>query len=193
MQKILSRSAICVQGERQKYIPPFPPLFKDEGLRDIRHSMSIGNLILGVTSVAVSYLIMTIYYKMRHTLLQNVRAILLQNATEVYYKMRQVFHYKMRQFYYKMRQFYYKMQQLLKNATFITNYVSKQLLKDSVYPSVIERRHQSPIPQKFKMEGVAILFKGYKPLIIAVLATPLLSEVNANKWRKNSSDSYLQY
>ena len=53
----------------------------------------------------------------------------------------------------------------------------------------------------FKMEGVAIIFKGYKPLIIAeklssmlarVLATPLLSEVNANKWRKDSSDSYLQ-
>ena len=37
---------------------------------------------------------------------QNATAILLQNATDVYYK---------------MRQFYYKMRQLLQNATFITN------------------------------------------------------------------------
>ena len=51
---------------------------------------------------------------MRQILLQNVVAILLQNATGVYDKMRQVFHYKMRQFYYKMRQ-------LLQNATVITN------------------------------------------------------------------------
>ena len=35
------------------------------------------------------------------------------DATEIYYKMRQVF-------YYKMRQFYYKMRQLLQNATAIT-------------------------------------------------------------------------
>ena len=40
---------------------------------------------------------MTVYYKMRQTLLQNATAILLQNATEVYYKMCQVFYYKMRQ------------------------------------------------------------------------------------------------
>ena len=32
-----------------------------------------------------------------------MRQILLQNATEVYYKMCQVFYYKMRQFYYKIR------------------------------------------------------------------------------------------
>ena len=31
---------------------------------------------------------MTVYYKMQLILLQNVTAILLQNATEVYYKMR---------------------------------------------------------------------------------------------------------
>ena len=35
-------------------------------------------------------LIMTLYYKMRQILLQNVTAILLQNATEVYYKMRRL-------------------------------------------------------------------------------------------------------
>ena len=51
---------------------------------------------------------------MRQMLLQNAIAILLQHATEVYYKKRQAF-------YYKMQQFYYKMRQLLQNATFITN------------------------------------------------------------------------
>ena len=51
--------------------------------------MSIGNLILGVSSVTASYLI-------RYD-------SLLQNATEVYYKMRHAFYYKMRQFYYKIR------------------------------------------------------------------------------------------
>ena len=34
---------------------------------------------------------------MRQTLLQNVTALLLQNATENYYKMRQIFYYIMRQ------------------------------------------------------------------------------------------------
>ena len=49
--------------------PPFSPLSKDEGLRDIGHSMSIGNLILSVNIVTVSYLI---HYDS-----------LLQNATDV--------------------------------------------------------------------------------------------------------------
>ena len=31
--------------------PPFPPLSKDEGLRNKGHVMSIGNLIFGVNSV----------------------------------------------------------------------------------------------------------------------------------------------
>ena len=48
------------------------------------------------------------------TLLQNVTAILLQNVTEVYYKICQVF-------YYKMWQFNYKMWQLLQNVMFATN------------------------------------------------------------------------
>ena len=34
---------------------------------------------------------MTVYYKMRQILLQNVTAILLQNETKVYYKMCQIF------------------------------------------------------------------------------------------------------
>ena len=40
---------------------------------------------------------------MRQILSQNTIAILSQNATELYYKVRQVFSYKMRQFYEKMR------------------------------------------------------------------------------------------
>ena len=38
---------------------------------------------------------MTFYYKMRQILLKNATAVLLGNAKEVYYKMRQVFYYKM--------------------------------------------------------------------------------------------------
>ena len=95
---------------------PSPHLSKDEGLKNIGHSMSIRNLIFGVNSVTVSYLIRY------DSLLQNATAILLQNATEVYYKMRQVFYYKMRQFYYKMRQLLQKATILLQNATFVTNY-----------------------------------------------------------------------
>ena len=49
---------------------------------------------------------MTVYYKMQQILLQSATAILLQNGTEVYYKMRQVF--------------YYKIQVSLQNATVIT-------------------------------------------------------------------------
>ena len=55
--KIPGRSGVCVQGEWQKYTPPSPPLSKDEGLKNIGHSMSIRNLIFGVNSVTVSYLI----------------------------------------------------------------------------------------------------------------------------------------
>ena len=57
---------------------------------------------------------------MRQISLQNAAAILLRNATEVYYKMRQVFYYKMRQFYYKMQQLLLNATILLQNATVIT-------------------------------------------------------------------------
>ena len=55
---------------------------------------------------------------MRQTLSQNTTAVLLQNATKVYYKMRQVFLLQnATEIYYKMRQvLYYKMQQLLQIA-----------------------------------------------------------------------------
>ena len=46
----------------------FPLLFKDKGLKDIGHSMRIGNLILGVNSVMVSF-----YYKMQQLFNYNMR------------------------------------------------------------------------------------------------------------------------
>ena len=55
--KIPGRSGVCVQGEWQKYNPPSPPLSKNKGVRDIGHSMSIRNLILGANSVTGSYLL----------------------------------------------------------------------------------------------------------------------------------------
>ena len=95
--KIPNCSGVCVQGERQKHTPSFPTLSKVEGLRVIGHSMSIGNLILGVSSVTFSYLIHynsllqnatdTItksdsYFitKCDRNLLQNASGFLLQNA-----------------------------------------------------------------------------------------------------------------
>ena len=72
---------------------------------------------------------LTDYYKMRQIWLQNVLAILLQNARRPYYKMRQVFYYKTQQFYYKIglllqiattllqNASYYKMSRLLQIAT----------------------------------------------------------------------------
>ena len=116
--KIPSRSGVCVQGEWQKYTPPSPPLSKDEGLKNIGHSMSIRNLIFGVNSVTVSDLIcydsllqnVTVFItkcdsyfitKRNRSLLQNASGFILQNATillqnttvitkcNVYYKLRQ--------------------------------------------------------------------------------------------------------
>ena len=96
--KIPSRSGVCVQGEWQKYTPPSPPLSKDEGLKNIRHSMSIRNLIFSVNSVTVSDLIRydsllqnvadvitkcDSYFitKRNRSLLQNMSGFLLKNAT----------------------------------------------------------------------------------------------------------------
>ena len=48
-----------------KIHPSLPPLSKGEGIKDIEHSMSAGNLILGANSVTGSYLIRyESYYKM---------------------------------------------------------------------------------------------------------------------------------
>ena len=62
--------------ESTKYTRPSPSHSKDERLKDIGHSMSIGNLILNVCSATVSHLI---HYD---SLLQNVTD-LLQNATAI--------------------------------------------------------------------------------------------------------------
>ena len=87
--------------------PPSPPLSKDEALKDIGQIMNIGNLILGVNSVVVSYLICY------DGLLQNAtdvitkcNRLLLQNAIVIA----------------NWRRFYYKMRQLIQNATFITKF-----------------------------------------------------------------------
>ena len=66
---------------------------------------------------------MTVYYKMLQMLFQNVTAILLQNATEVDYKMRKDFITKCDSFITK-NDSYYKLRLLLKNAVFITNCAS---------------------------------------------------------------------
>ena len=80
-----------LSGRVTKIPPPFPLLSKYEGLRDTGHIMSIGNLILGVNSVAVSYLIRydsllqnataNLLKKCDRSLLQNASGFLLQNAT----------------------------------------------------------------------------------------------------------------
>ena len=85
-------------GTVTKYTHLSPLLSKDEGLKGIGHSMSIGNLILGVNSVTVSYLIRydsllqnatdiiakcDSYFitKCGRSLLQDASSFLLQNAT----------------------------------------------------------------------------------------------------------------
>ena len=55
------------------------------------------------------------YYRIWQVLLQNTRAILLQNSTKIYYKMRQFSTTK--NSYHKTRRFYYKIWQLLQNAS----------------------------------------------------------------------------
>ena len=103
--KVPSRSGAWAQGEWQKNT------HSSERLKNIGHSMSINNLILGVNSVTVSYLIQydsllqnstdivtkcNSYFitKCYRSLLENASGFLLQNATvltkcDVYYKFRQ--------------------------------------------------------------------------------------------------------
>ena len=97
-------------GRATKMPVPFPPVSKDEGLRDIEHIRSIGNLILGVNAVAVSYLICY------DRLLQDATSNLLQNATEVYYKIASGFLLQNGTI-------------LLQNATYITNCDSADFIK----------------------------------------------------------------
>ena len=67
--KFPSRSGVWVQGEWQKNARA------SEGLKDIGHSTSMDNLILGASSVTIFYLI---HYD---SLLQNMSSFLLQNTT----------------------------------------------------------------------------------------------------------------
>ena len=100
LAKIPSRSVVRVQGEWQKYTPPSPSLSKNKVVRDIGHIMSIGNLILNISSVTVSYLIhydsllqnatyiitkCDNYFitKCGRSLLQNAAGFLLQYATVI--------------------------------------------------------------------------------------------------------------
>ena len=77
-------------GRVKKSTRPSPRLPKQEILRDIEYSMSIGNLVRGVNSVTVSYLIRydsllqnatDTIRKCDRSLLQNASDFLLQNAT----------------------------------------------------------------------------------------------------------------
>ena len=128
-----SRSGVYVQGKWEKSPPPPPPpplshpLSKDEGLKDIGHIMSIGNLILDVKIVTVSYLMHC------DSLLQNVKdsikkcysyfitkcdRSLLQNASALLWQ----FYYKIATVIKKCDNFitkwhsYYKMRLLLQIA-----------------------------------------------------------------------------
>ena len=67
-------------------------------------------------------------------MLQNAIAILLQNVTEVCYKMRQVFFNKMQQFYNKMRQLLQTTTTLLQNTIVIT--------KCDVYYKLRQYKHE---------------------------------------------------
>ena len=97
-----------------------PPLSKDkedEELRDSGHSMSIGNPILGASSVTVSYLI---HYD---SLLQNVTDIITKCNSYFITKCFRFFIRKCDSFiikcdsYYKLRPFHSKMRRLLQITT----------------------------------------------------------------------------
>ena len=115
--KIESRSGVCVQTEWQKYTSSSPPFCKVEELRDM--SITWVSKIVWSVQIHIS-LIVTVYYKTRQVFLQNATAILLQNATEVYYIIHQDFYYKMWQFYYKIQQVLQISTISLQNATVIT-------------------------------------------------------------------------
>ena len=54
--------------------------------------------------------------------MRQIIALLLQNATKVYFKMRQIFYYKTRQFYYKLQQLLQNASILLQNATVVKSF-----------------------------------------------------------------------
>ena len=88
---------------RVKKIHPSLLLSKDEGIKDIEHSMSIENLILGVYVVTVSYLI---HYE---SLLQNATDIITRCDSYLIPKCDRSLLQNVSSFLFRMRQFYYKM------------------------------------------------------------------------------------
>ena len=114
--KIPTCSGVRRESDKNTPVPP-TPLSKDEGLKDIRHSMSIRNQFLVVNSVTVSYL--TRYDS------------LLQNGTDIITKCDSYFITKCVRFFItkcdslitkcdsfnKLRQLYYKMRGLLQIVT----------------------------------------------------------------------------
>ena len=85
MAQILDKNCKPFWGESEKNTPPTPPPSKNEELKEDISWIAKSNfgcqLVLGASSVTVSYLI---HYDI---LLQNGTGTLLENATEVYYKM----------------------------------------------------------------------------------------------------------
>ena len=125
-QNVPSRSEVCVQGEWQKWTPPSPPSSKDDRLKDIGYSTSIRNLILGVNSVTVSYLIrydsllkngIDIITKCDSYFITKCDRSLLQNASGFFFITKCDSYYKC-DIYYKLRQY------ILKN---ISNHTFKSL------------------------------------------------------------------
>ena len=103
-----------MRSGRVAKVPPLSPLLsKDVELWDIKQDINIGNLIVCVNSVTVPCLI-------HYDSLLQMEQILLQNAAEIYCKMRQVFFYKMGQFHYKTRQLLQIATILSQNGTFVT-------------------------------------------------------------------------
>ena len=92
-EKIPNRSEVCVQREWQNHTSPSPPFSQEEGIKDTGHSMSIGNLSVGINSVMVSYLI-------RYD-------SLLQNATDVTIKCDRYFFTKYDRILLKISQGFY--------------------------------------------------------------------------------------
>ena len=73
MVPILGENSMPFWSMRSRRVAQIHPSLKDIGPKDIGYIMRIGNLILGVNSVTVSYLIR--FDKMQQILLQNATAI----------------------------------------------------------------------------------------------------------------------
>ena len=115
---------IFVAGRATEKHPPS----KDEGLWDILHSM---NMVLDIRKSNFGnqkwlqshiWFFMTLYYNVQQILLQNPTVFLLQNATKVYHKIRQLFYFNLWQFYRKMGQLLENATMLLQNTTFVPRY-----------------------------------------------------------------------